>query len=135
MRVLLLFLLLFFAVCREPKTKSCACALCTMHYKTPPAIALAHSMIYVRDDLLLRLPLFLLADFDDSVVGIPCTPKQHTATNSTNNTDVFFMLLTLITRSRRRRWKKAIGNNNFYDFDFGILWILLHDFFSELSPF
>lgn len=67
-----------------------------MHHKnayTPRAVR--SMMIYVQDDLLLRLPLFLLVDFDDSVVGIPCTPKRSNATNSTNIT-VFFMLLTLI---------------------------------------
>lgn len=69
------------------------CAPCTCTKKCEHTPQVIHSTIYVRDDLLLRLPLFLLADFDDSVVGIPCTPTQSTPTNSTNITEVFFMLL------------------------------------------
>lgn len=41
-----------------------------------------------------NLPLFLLADFDGSVVGIPCTPKQNKVTSNASFT-VNFMLLTL----------------------------------------
>lgn len=50
-----------------------------------------------RDDFScdINLPLFLLAIFDGSVVGIPCTPKQNKVTNNTSFT-VNFMLLTLI---------------------------------------
>lgn len=47
------------------------------------------------DRLQLHLPLFLMAVFDGSVVGIPCTPKQNKVTNNTSFT-VNFMLLTLI---------------------------------------
>lgn len=83
------------------KKKNCACAQnahALQNVHTPRAI---HAMIYLQDDLLLRLPLFLLVDFDDSVVGIPCTSKHSNATNSTSIT-VFFMLLTLITKKKRQ---------------------------------
>lgn len=45
----------------------------------------------------LHLPLFLPFDFDGSVVGIPCAPKQNKVTNNTSFT-VNFMLLTSINK-------------------------------------
>lgn len=95
----------------------CTCTCTTKCIRTHSTM----SMIYVRDDLLLRLPLFLLADFDDSVVGIPCTPKQNTPTNSTNNTDVLFMLLTLNntktkkTHEHSSQWFLWFSILEFYD--------------------